>query len=105
MTVHFAAARSRASSPLARIMGNARRGLPANDEPAAQTAIIDGLTEATLRHFAEHGLGAARAALDFAEQAREAGDIAESEYWVDMCRRLDTQAAVRFERSHEDLIG
>ena len=105
MTVHFAAARSRATSPLARVIGNLRTPPPANDEPVERKALIDGATEAALRHFAEHGLGAAGAAIARAEAARCAGDEPGCAYWVDICRRLDSQAAIRFERSHEQLVG
>ena len=105
MPVHYAAARSRASSPLARIIGNGRVRIAANDEPSLSFAPIDELTEATLRHFAEHGLGAARAAREQAEEARRAGVKAESEYWLQICRNLDRQEAIRFERSDESLIG
>ena len=62
-------------------------------------------TEAALRHFAEYGLGAAKAALAQAGEARRNGDEAQAHYWLDICTRLDRQAAMRFERSNEALIG
>lgn len=105
MPVHFAAARSRAMSPIARIVGNGRTGMPANDEPGVPRPSIDAATEAALRHFAQHGLGAAAVALDKAEQSRQADDHQAASAWLDLCYRLDRQAAIRFERSNESLIG
>ena len=55
------------------------------------------LTAAALKHFAQHGLGAAREALNQAEQAHFTGDMESYAWWLDVCRTLDRRVA-------EDLI-
>ena len=49
--------------------------------------------EASLRHFAAHGLGAARAARLQAEYAFFAGDRAAYQWWIGVCRLLDRRMA------------
>ncbi len=60
------------------------------------------LIEAALRFFAEHGLGAARAARHQAEQAFFAGDSAKYRWWLEICRQLDQRMARIAER---DLVS
>lgn len=91
MTITFAASRKPASSPLLRA---AIRGVPmraANDN--SQSLPNDDLLRATLRHFAEYGLGAAEQARINAEQAFFAGDRGEYTHWMDICRALDRRMA------------
>jgi hypothetical protein len=70
----------------------------ANDNEADQ---VEGcLLHAALRHFAEHGLGAAELAQQRAEKAFFAGNGKEYRHWLDICRALDRRMAdaVRFRR-------
>lgn len=53
----------------------------------------NGLLRAALRHFAEHGLGAAELAQRNAEQAFFAGNRKEYRHWLDICRALDRRMA------------
>lgn len=96
MTVHFAAARSITHSPLARAMVRKAVGRAANDNDGA--ANDDRLLHAALRHFAEHGLGAAQEARQQAEKAFFAGDRQSYDWWLGVCRTLDKRMANRIER-------
>jgi hypothetical protein len=71
-------------------------GLPANDN--ADDLTRNGMLHAALKHFAEHGLGAAEVAQRNAERAYFAGDRKEYRHWLDICRALDRRMAeaVRF---------
>lgn len=98
MSITFAASRKPASSPLLRA---AIRGVPmraANDN--VQDRSDDVLLHAALRHFAEHGLGAAEQARINAEQAFFDGNRDASRHWMEICRTLDRRMAdaVRFHR-------
>lgn len=98
MTITFAASRSPASSPLLRA---AIRGVPmraANDN--AQTLPSDLLLRSALRHFAEHGLGAAEQARINAEQAFFAGDRDGYRRWIEICRTLDRRMAAAIAARH-----
>lgn len=65
----------------------------ANDNEAGTTQGC--LLHAALRHFAEHGLGAAELAHQRAEQAFFSGDSKEYRYWLEICRALDRRMAER----------
>jgi len=95
MTLHFAAARSAARSPIARALQ--RRPLAAADNDNCSTA-DDRLLHAALRHFAAHGLRAAREARKQAEQAFFAGDRQGYDWWLGVCRTLDRRLAAQIER-------
>lgn len=97
MTLRFAAARSAARSPVARALARRAEGCAANDNGAADGA-DDLMLHAALRHFAEHGLGAARAARRQAERAFFAGDRAGYDWWLGICRTLDRRLAEELER-------
>ena len=56
-------------------------------------AASDAMTEAALRFFGEHGLGAARAARHRAEQAFFAEDQVAYRHWLGICRVLDRRMA------------
>jgi hypothetical protein len=73
---------SRAESP-ARVAANDNESEPAEGC----------LLHAALRHFAEHGLGAAELAQQRAEQAFFAGDGRQYRYWLEICRALDRRMA------------
>lgn len=100
MTIHFAAASSPFRSPVARTLSPA--GIPgaANDngDTIAANAPSDRMLRAALRHFAEHGLGAAREARSKAEQAFFAGDRQAYDWWLGITRTLDRRLAMQAEK-------
>ncbi len=96
MTLHFAAARSAARSPIARALQ--RRPVPAADNDNCRDA-DDRLLHAALRHFAAHGLHAAREARKQAELAFFAGDRPGYDWWLGVCRTLDRRLAAQVERT------
>ncbi|MEO0032039.1 MAG: hypothetical protein RIS94_1797 [Pseudomonadota bacterium] len=71
---------------------NDNRALPAAATPWATS---DGVLEAALRLFAQHGLSAAHRAAHEADIAREAGDIDKARWWLGVCRMLDKGVARR----------
>ncbi len=101
MTVHFAAARTPAASPVARALTRVELRCPANDNRAVNESIRphDAVLRATLRHFAEHGLGAARSAREKAHTAFFAGDRETYDMWLSVCRTLDRRLAQELDRS------
>jgi hypothetical protein len=101
--VHFAAARSTAHSPIARALAKKALARAANDngdagQMAAEASSFDHMMRAALKHFAEHGMGAAEAARRQAEQAHFTGDGAGFQWWLGVCRALDRRMADRLER-------
>ena len=90
MTIHFAASRTPSSSPLLRA---------ANDNTLVRPN--DGLLRDALKHFAEHGLGAAEAAQSNAEDAFFAGDREEYRRWSEICRTLDRRMAAAMASRHD----
>ncbi|WP_255548140.1 hypothetical protein [Erythrobacter ani] len=63
----------------------------ANDN--GDTAEADEVMRAALRHFAVHGLGAARAAREHAEEAFFRGDRNAYDWWLKITRALDRRLA------------
>lgn len=96
MTLRFASARTSTHSPIARALTRRAVGRAANDNGSEAD---DRLLHAALRHFAEHGLGAARQARKQAEGAFFTGDREAYEWWLGVCRTLDRQLAAQFERA------
>lgn len=96
MTIHLATARSGAGSPLSRILTRRRPSTAANDNYTGEGD--DQLLHAALRHFAEHGLRAAKAARKEAEIAFFAGDRDRYLWWLGICRTLDKRLATELER-------
>ena len=92
MTVYFAAARSAAASPVARILSPRRNPAAANDN--RDIGEHDRVLSATLRHFAKHGLRAAEEARNEAEAAFFAGDRENYDLWLGICRMLDKRMAL-----------
>ncbi|MBU2587933.1 MAG: hypothetical protein KJ872_07455 [Alphaproteobacteria bacterium] len=99
MTVRFAPARNRA-----RLIGwyAQGRGLvhlaqvsAANDDGdgALPGTGFDPLLTDALRHFATHGLGVVKAALDEAEHARAAGDTEANAHWLAITGMFDRRRA------------
>ena len=109
MRFHFAAARTTANSPLARAMSPRRDVKAANDnqfavlsngEPSAfRWSEQDRMLKAALRHFAEHGISAAREAGKQAEKAFFAGDRQSYDWWMAVCRTLDKRAAEQLSKT------
>ncbi len=98
MTVHFAAARNPARSPVARVLSRRTPGQAANDNgDLAGIHTNDNLIHAALRHFAAHGLGAAREARKQAEAAFFDGDRRGYDWWLGICRTLDKRIAGQLE--------
>ena len=110
MTIHFAAARSTARSPIARALARRALGRAANDnggrkaDPANDPA-CDALFHAALRHFAAHGLGAAMAARAEAERALAADDRQGYDWWLGICRTLDRRLAAQVAWRNAPLLG
>lgn len=91
-----AASNSAACSTLSRAIGNRAVTSAANDNGVHGTTNL--MLNAALRHFAEHGLGAARAAREKAEAAFFAGDRESYDWWLGVCRTLDRRLAHTVER-------
>lgn len=98
MTVHFAAARCAARSPIARALARKAHDRAANDNGCPPQA-GDLMLHAALRHFAQHGIGAARAAQAQAEKAFLAGDRQSYDWWLAVCRTLDRRLAAELVHS------
>ena len=122
MTIHFAAASGMvpapACAPIARGLVQRARERAANDNPGPAgpshtapyhagparlrrqpvTPPSETVLRAALRHFAEHGLGAARAARTEAERAFFEGDRAQYDWWIAITRTLDRRLAEETER-------
>lgn len=100
MTIHFAAARP-VYDPLAGAMLRRRiAGHAANDNGLALFA-SDSLLRAALRHFAQHGMGAADDARRRAEQAFFVDDRDNYLWWLGVCRALDRRLAASLVRKAE----
>lgn len=103
MSIHLAAAhrpgRAPATLPIARALAARAAEQVANDNhtqtgaPSTRPLADDRLLRAALRHFAEHGLGAARAAHIEAERAFFLGDRLAYDWWVGITRALDRRMA------------
>lgn len=82
--------------PISRSLVRRAKKTVANDND--DNALSDHMLRAALRHFAEHGLGAARAARAQAEQAFFAGDRQSYEWWLGITRTLDRRLAADAEQ-------
>lgn len=123
MPIRFAAARSQGRANLLmpggaalmlRTIARAANDNPQGDWPRTGAKAASGasggsgaappehLLQAALRHFAEHGLGAARAAREQAERAFFAGDRRAYDWWLDITRTLDRRLASEAERATQD---
>ncbi len=101
MTIHFAAARTPACSPIARALAKRATSRAANDNGGLVPN--DDVLKAALRHFGEHGLSAARVARSNAKDAFFAGDKQAYNWWLSITRTLDKRLAQQFERKIESL--
>ena len=100
MPLHFAAANAPghapACSPIVKAMVTRAVERVANDNGPGQnskTLSNDQMLRAALRHFAEHGLGAAREARAQAEAAFFSGDRQAYHWWLGITRTLDRRLA------------
>lgn len=95
MSIRFAAphipGRLPAPSPLARAL--ARRSIERAANDNGDIAGHDKELRAALRLFADHGLGAARAAREEAERAFFSGDRQGYDWWLGVTRTLDRRLA------------
>ena len=100
MTIRFAAAQGPARSPVARVVTRGLARCADNDNSFLMTKPVpdEQLLRASLRHFGEHGLGAARAARAKAEDAFFAGDRQSYDWWLGITRTLDRRLALEAER-------
>lgn len=94
MTIRFAAANTPATHPVVRRVCSVRLSRPANDNPVSNRN--DRLVYEALRHFATHGLAAARHAKGRAEEAFFEGDREAYDWWLGICRQLDRRMARDF---------
>lgn len=97
MTIHFAAARKGATSPLTRALAHRPIGAVANDNGVETGNEV--LLNAALRHFAIHGLGAAREARREAQAAFFSGNREAYDRWLQLCRVLDRRMADQLARN------
>ena len=97
MTTRFAPAQKLACSPLARVLRFtvAPRAHNDNRPTSGHAAPSEVMLRAALRHFAKHGLGAARDARSKAEEAFFAGDRAAYDWWLGITRTLDRRLAAQ----------
>lgn len=92
MSVHFAAARCPARSPLARAFSRQPVARAANDNGQVVTEFDDTI-RAALTQFAEHGLASVANAVQQAERAQAAGDSGAMDHWLAICRSFDPRRA------------
>ncbi|MEM6493833.1 MAG: hypothetical protein AAF650_05585 [Pseudomonadota bacterium] len=100
-----AAARAPLRRSLARALGQRAVHRVANDTgvSAEAKAHHDAALRAALRHFAEHGLSAARRAREEAEAAFFAGDRPAYDWWLSVTRTLDRRLAAEAEERARSL--
>ena len=97
MTIRFAAARSTVHSPIARALARRAHGRATNDN-GDDVIANEAVFHAALRHFAAHGMGAARIALGEADKAHANGDSQGRDWWMEICRTLDRRIAAGADR-------
>ena len=107
MTIRFAAAISAENAnahlpvckPIARALISRAMERVSNDNgpSASDTDLNDHVLKAALRHFAQHGLGAARLAKAQAQAAGAAQDRQSFEWWLGITRTLARRMAAEVE--------
>ena len=96
MTIRFAAPKHAIRNRMESTEARGACKLPANDNGAKHTS--EPMLHAALKHFAEHGLAAARHARAQAEQARQDGDELTYRWWLEICRALDRRMAQQLDQ-------
>jgi len=89
--------------PIARGLATRAMERAANENMMQGEAIVpssDALLRAALRHFADHGIAAAREAGALATAARDCGDQQGYEWWLGVTRTLDRRLAARMEAAN-----
>ncbi|MCK0128043.1 hypothetical protein [Erythrobacter sp. F6033] len=99
MSIRFAALNSQARFPACTPIDRTvvRRAIEQAANDNSNSVPNDQVLRAALRHFAEHGLGAARSARAHAEQAFFAGDRHAYDWWMSITRTLDRRLAATAE--------
>lgn len=97
MSLRFAAPKHAIRNRMDDAWARATCLFPANDNDAKHTSKI--ALNAALKHFADHGLAAARDASLQAQAARKSGDEQGYIKWMEICRSLDRRMARKLERS------
>lgn len=102
MPLHFAPSKisgapatCQACTPIVRALAARAVERAANDnsDGTIESAASNQVLHAALRHFAEHGLGAAREARAQAEHAFFSGDRQAYDWWLGITRTLDRRMA------------
>lgn len=95
MTTDFARAHTAArwSPQRYRVPGAPRCAANDNRPQRRDAHPTEELLQSALRHFARHGLGAARTARSRADEAYLAGDRAAYDWWLGITRTLDRRLA------------
>ena len=111
MNTSFAASslprQGRACTPIAKALIGRAIERVANDNQRAdgdageENHAHDHRLRAALRHFARHGLGAAREARAHAEKAFFEGDRQSYRWWLEITRTLDRRLAREAEGAHD----
>ena len=91
MSIHFSAANCAVKSHLSSDGARSTMECAANDNGLG--APFDQMLHAALRHFAQHGIGAARDARKRAETAFFTGDSESYQWWLGVCRVIDRRLA------------
>lgn len=105
MPIHFAAARPAASAYLGGLPRHTLARRAANDNPGGQQPRgiePDRMLRDALKHFAVHGLGAARQARQMAERCFLAGELDSYRYWREICGKFDQRMAAALVRKFGD---
>lgn len=97
MSIRLASPPSPGATRMAPELVRAIRLVAANDDHPS--GLAQGDLHAALRHFARHGLAAARDARERAVAAARTGDRLGFEHWLGICRALDRRMAGRVEQS------
>jgi len=96
MTIRLATATTGTTSAIARALCTPLFSRAANDNGAGEGD--DRMLWEALRHFADHGLHAAKEAAAHAEAALKAGDAEEFEWGQSICGKLDRRLGARLAR-------
>ena len=97
MSIRFAAPPSRCANRMTTERVRRTRLLPAND--TGGPTFREPHLHAALRHFALHGIAAARNAREQAMAARRDGDAEAFDWWLGICLALDRRMADGLARS------
>lgn len=80
-----------------RLARRAQRKAANDDRASVSKAAFDPTLAEALRHFARHGMNAARSAYDEAELAKAHSDLCAFEHWLAITRNFDPRLARQLE--------